>query len=171
MDFAATAESHEQLGFTLFEVDFQRYQRETFFVGPAGKALDFAAVQEQLSPASRGVIKVSRLLVLGNVAADEIDFAVLHAAVGLFKRNLSRPQAFDLASVQDETAFQRFDDLVFVPRTAVLCDKPLVVVLAIDGRFLRRLSRGPLLVASTMVCQTLVACGRLAGLVNGLAQV
>lgn len=133
--FAATAKPQQQLSFTAVEIDLERDEGQAFFISPAGKPLDFTPMQEQLAPTTRRMVEMGRLLVFGNVTAHKINLAVLETAVGFLKRYFASPQAFDLAPLQGEAAFQRLEDFILMARTAILRNQPLVIVLAID-RFL-----------------------------------
>lgn len=85
-----------------------------------------------------------RVDVFLNVAPHEPDFPLVDAGVGLFQRDLTLAQAFDLAPDQHDPALQRVEHGVVVAGLAVLGDCFFVLVVALFGRrfVLLLLSRG-----------------------------
>ncbi len=83
-------------------------------------------MHQQLPRSAGVVVQDVRLFVFGDVAADQPDFVVADAAVGLFDGDLAVAKAFDLAADQRDTAFQGFEDLV-LPTSAAIFRNPLLV--------------------------------------------
>jgi len=131
--FAAPADPQQDLGSASLEVDPKRNQGQSLLVGLAGEAADLAAMQEQLSRPARIMVEAVGLDVLGDVAADQPDLAVLHPAVGLLKRDLARTQALHLAADQADAALQRVEHREIVSRLAILGNRPLAVTILGGG--------------------------------------
>ena len=81
------------------------------------------------------MVELVGLDVFGDVAADQPDFAVLDAAVGVVQRQRAFAQALHLAADQHDAALERVEHFVLAPRLAILGDQPLVVVFAVGSVF------------------------------------
>ena len=79
-------------------------------------------MQQQLAVAVR-VVRCDRGLLVGrDVQADEPELAVARVGVGALQDGVSLPQRLDLAAVQHEPGLEAIEEVVVVPRTAVLGD-------------------------------------------------
>jgi hypothetical protein len=129
------ADSEQHLGPAPFEIHLQGDQGEILFERLVGEFVHFAAVHQKLSPPFGDVVHLMRVFVFLDVAADEPDFSLVDAGVGLLERQLSRAQAFDLAPNQHDATFQGVEHRVVVTRLAVVGDCLFVLVV---GLFRRR---------------------------------
>ena len=117
--FAATDAQHH-FGQSSLEVHFERNERESFFLSPVGESFDLAAVHQQFSWPAGGVIESVGLEVLGNIAAQQPHFVVLHLGVGFFQRHVAGAQTLHLAAHQNNAALQRVENQVVMAGFAVL---------------------------------------------------
>ena len=82
-------------------------------------------MQQQLAVAVR-VVRLDRgLLVRRDVQADEPELAVARVRVGALQDGVALAQRLDLAAVQHEPGLDALEEVVVVPRAAVLGDQLL----------------------------------------------
>ena len=80
-------------------------------------------MEQQLAIAIGIVILTVRLLVDGDVSADEPRLAVTHVGVGLLQRGASVAERLHLGPGEDESGLDALEQLVFVARAAVVHDE------------------------------------------------
>src|SRR5919201_4005397 len=123
--FLATGEGELDLGAPVPEVEPCRDEREAALGGLRGELVDLAAVEEQLAVAV-GLVWLDRgLRVRGDVCADEPELAVARLGVGATQAGLPLAERLDLAAGEDETRFDALEQVVLVPRAAVVRDQLL----------------------------------------------
>src|SRR5258706_13405954 len=77
--FLAFGETHGHLDAAVLEVQPDGHERHALFDGLADQLADLLAVQQQLAPAQRLVIRVAAVAVRADIDVVEIDLAVLQA--------------------------------------------------------------------------------------------
>ncbi len=80
-------------------------------------------MQEELARPVRLVVLAVALAVLGHVQADEPRLAVAHVRVRLLERRLSVSEGLHLGSGQHEAGLDAVEEVVVVPRSAVVDDQ------------------------------------------------
>src|ERR1041385_8245068 len=121
-DFLAPAEGPAGL-----EVEPGRDERQAALRDLRGQLVDLAAVEQQLAVAIRVVRGDRGLLVRGDVEPDQPELAVARVRVRALEDRMSLAEGLDLASGQGEPRLDALEQLVLVPRAAVLCDQLLAL--------------------------------------------
>lgn len=126
MQFFAAADGDVHFYLATEKIHRKRNERQALVAGLFGELCQFAAVEQQLASPFGLVIEKAGLRVNGNVAADEPQFTLADAGVGLFQRSLAVPQTLHFTPFQDEAALDLIQNLVLVPRSAIGADRLIV---------------------------------------------
>jgi hypothetical protein len=129
------ADSQQHFCSSAFEIHLQGDQGEILFKRLVGEFVHFATMHQKFPPPFGDVVQLVRVFVFLDVAADEPNLPFFDAGVGLFERQLSSAQAFDLAPHQHDATFQGVEHRVVVTRLAVVGDCFFVLII---GFFRRR---------------------------------
>ncbi len=123
MQFETFAERDFALDDPAFvEIHPQWHEREPLLLGLVDKFRHLAFVDQQLPFAFGLVIPEGRLRVFGDIATDEPEGRAAHASIGFLELAFAIAEALDLAAAEDDAAFERLEDIVFVPRLAIVVD-------------------------------------------------
>ena len=87
-----------------------------------GQLANLLAVEKQLPRALGLVVHAVGLKILGDVAAEQPDLALVHLRVRLFQARLADSQALDLGAGEDEASLDLLDQVVLVAGRAVAGD-------------------------------------------------
>src|SRR5581483_7092823 len=121
----ATCERELDLDPPVLEVEAGRHQREPALANLAVERGDLALVQEELAVARRGVVRDVALLVRGDVGPDEPGLAVADVGVRLVQSDPAVAEGLDLRSRQLKPGLETLEQLVVVPRAAILGEQLL----------------------------------------------
>ena len=67
------------------EIDFQRHQGKSFFMGQVGELAYLALVQQQLPGTSWFVVPLACLRVFGDITSNQPDLAITNPAIGFLQ--------------------------------------------------------------------------------------
>ena len=109
------------------EVEAGGHDREATLGYLRRELVDLAAVEQELAVAVRVVRLDRRLLERRDVEADEPELAVAWVGIGALEDRVAAAQRLDLAARECEPRLDALEEVVFVPRTAVLRDQLLAV--------------------------------------------
>ncbi len=85
--------------------------------------VDLATVEEKLAVAVGVVVGRVALRVLGDVEADEVDLALANVAEGALQGRLAVAERLHLGAGQGEARLEAVEEVVLVPRAAVVGDQ------------------------------------------------
>ncbi len=102
------------------EVDLQWYERYTTPGRFTDESSDLRAVEEQFPRPLRFMICVSSLLIRRDVAVEEPDLTALDTGIAASEVRPAHPETFHFCPLQNDTCFERFEDLV-VPSSPFIC--------------------------------------------------
>jgi len=122
VEIFAAGQSQFDLGHAMREIDFKRYQSETFFSGLAKKPHDLCLVHQEFAIAPRLVVEPVALLIGADMGADQEEFLVFNFRIRVGQIGPPAPQRFDLGAGQHDTGFKRFMDMVIMPGPSVFGD-------------------------------------------------
>ena len=134
------------------KVNSKRNHRKPTFFGAASESRQLASVQEQFADTFCRMIPNRRLPILIDLTTHQPHFAILQSGISFFDRASPVSKAFDFASMQYKTAFDRIKDFVLMTCLAIFGDglvrrsagrlgfgrfRILILRLAVRGRLLR----------------------------------
>ena len=105
---------------TVFEIDRQRHDGESFARYALSECLDLRRVKQQFARAVR-VVRANSMceLIRRNMHTFEPEFAVVNARVRIGELNLTGAQAFHFAAGQHDARFEHLEDAEVVTGLAV----------------------------------------------------
>jgi hypothetical protein len=107
----------------VLEVELRRDEREPALRDLSGERGDLLSVQEELSVAIRIVVGQVPLLVNRDVRTDEPRLLPTHVRIGLLQGSPSVAKRLDLGPGEDHTGLDPVEEVVVVPRAAVVDDQ------------------------------------------------
>src|SRR6266566_2986379 len=109
----------------VLEVELRRDDGQPLFLHLADQRIELAPVHEQLAVAIGIVVGEVPLRVFGDVRADEPELAVADVSECALQRCLAVPERLHLRTGQHEPSLEPVEQVVVVPRTAILGDRLL----------------------------------------------
>src|SRR4051812_20412888 len=119
----APGEGELELRAAVLEVEARRHERQAFLLNLADQRFDLPAVEQQLAIPVGLVIRDVSLRVLVDVGADQPDLAVAQVRVRLGERDPAVAEGLDLGAGQLQARFEAVQQVVVMPRTAILGDR------------------------------------------------
>src|SRR5262249_50474541 len=107
------------------EVELRGDEREPALAHLACQRVDLLTPEQKLSVAIRVVVLAVALVVDGDVRADEPGFVAAHRGVRLLEGRPAGPKRLHLGPGQDEAGLHPIEEVVVVPRPAVVDDELL----------------------------------------------
>src|SRR5436305_12153097 len=123
--FLAAGERELDLRPAVAEVELRRDKREAPLPDLAGERVDLLAAKEELPVAVGIVVLAVPLVVDRDVGADEPGLVPAHVPVRLLERGPALAERLHLGAGQDETGLDSIQEVVVVPRPAVVDDQLL----------------------------------------------
>src|SRR3954453_10196899 len=123
----AARERELDLRAAVLPVHARRNEREALLADAAVQRVDLAAVEEELARPVGLVVGVAPLVVRRDRGAVQPELAVAHVRVRLHERRAALTQRLHLAAGEDDARLEAVEQLVLVPRLAVLRDHLLAL--------------------------------------------
>ena len=139
MEFSALHNGKPNLHETSLEEDRQRDQRQTVILRDLGEFANFATMQQELAFSLSSMIIDRGFGIFGDVAVNQPDLVVVDASIRLFDGDLVIADTFDFAAGQNNAAVQFVQNIVLMPRAAVLADD--LSLIAVGGTWFGRTRR------------------------------
>src|SRR5262245_40184938 len=122
-DVLAARERELDLHATVLEVEPRRDERQPLLAYLAVEAVELAPVEQELPRPGGLVVRAVSLLVDRDLGAEQPRLALAHLGVGLRERRPARAQRLDLRPGEDDPGLVPVEQLVVVPRAAVVGDE------------------------------------------------
>ena len=119
----AAAERDLELHLAVLEVELRGDERQALLAHLGVEAVDLAPLEQQLAVAIGDVVRDVALGVLGDRGADEPHLAVAHVGERLAELDVARAQRLHLGAAEHDPRLDALEQLVVVPRAAVLGDQ------------------------------------------------
>lgn len=113
--------SHPDIDFgqSLFEMQAEWNERQSLLLNGNAKAIQFLAMNQELTGAVRIVIGAIAVRVWRNMRADEPKLAIVDASVCFGDRCFSISDRFDLGASEDDTGLNRLQNVKIMERAPV----------------------------------------------------